>query len=164
MEILNLAGGNASRYCRSCQSVRLNFFEISEFRNYNDHLEILEDLDTSEITKTDAMESFGIKRIHYLNLSQFDYFEPFLDIPFDILHSVYLGLIKHALTAAAELMNIVEKLRFQKYFSQLNTSGIFYLPRGNILKNIKSLIGKDFKFVSQVVSICLENSLVDTHL
>ena len=161
MGILNLATGNPTYYCRTCFATKDQYSNICSYRTTVHHESILARLRTVPHRNRQKPIVYGIKANRNLTLHSCEFFEPFHDIPFDILHSVYLGLIKHALKATANFMNSNEKTDFMKFYKQLNTSEIPYFPRGNVLINSKSLTGKDFKLISQVIIVCLENSLSD---
>lgn len=157
MNILNLSTGKPNIYCRSCLISRKYPSQLKEMRNINQHTITINGIKNKSIKETKAMTDFGIKYVHDLNLLQFQYLEPFSDFPFDILHSVYLGLVKHALTDTFGEFDSTKKENFLKYYNQLNMSGITYLPKGNIIRTIHSMTGKDFKAIAKVMYVCLLN-------
>ena len=156
MGILNLSMGQANIFCRSCITPRSAPYELKRLRLWKDHNEVIENIKIGEILESDAMAEQGIKYIHDLDLSKFEFFKPFHDFPFDILHSVYLGLIKHALTETFKSFDAEKKEKFITYYKQLNTSGIEYLPKQNIIAYVQSMTGKDFKAISKVIYNCLQ--------
>ena len=156
MSILNLSIGKANKYCRSCLTSRNEFLEFNRKINILHHIETLNQIISNQSLAARAQKDFGIKFNHQIKLHEEKYFELFEDFPFDILHSVYLGLVRHALTDTIKQMNDVEKNLFLCRFRCLYLSGIEYLPAGNIVKNSKSMTGKDFKAIRKVIMICLE--------
>ena len=49
-------------------------------------------------------------------------------------------------------------------YKSLNSSGIENLPKENIVKNYKSMTGKDFKAISKVIIICLNFARVNNQI
>ena len=97
MSILNLSTGRAKKYCRACLATKVEYSFIHEARDVNYHIESLSRGISDSVLAKYFEKHFGIKHNHSLQLQNEQYFDLFNGFPFDILHSVYLGHIKHAL-------------------------------------------------------------------
>ena len=102
MSILNPSLGRANKYCRSCLTNRNDYSKIGILRDSQLHCEIIEGLEFNEFEENEVQSDFGINKNNDLKLQKYNNFSLFEDFPFDILHSVYMGLVKHALIETFE--------------------------------------------------------------
>ena len=157
MSLLNLAVGSPIRFCRFCFTKRKRYYRIKGARTLQHHKQILQQIREFPQQRTFLRTKFGIVDKHQLNLDELQYFQGFSEFPFDILHSIYLGLVKHCFEVTCKIkMDDSQRKLFLKYYRCLYTCGIEYLPRGNITMYVKSLVGKDFKAIAKVILACLQ--------
>jgi hypothetical protein len=152
MQLLNLSTRTPNYYCRHCMAHRTFYEHVAVPWTYLEHNGLMQKAITgNEQEKDQIRQATGIKLLHSVDLEQFNFFQQFQDIPFDILHTVYLGLVKHALRDTCERLSVQQKEDFQVFYEDLNRCGFYYLPRGQVLKYLGSQTGKDFKAISKVV-------------
>ena len=101
-------------------------------------------------------KKFDISRCHKMKLNKLKYFGMFQDIPFEVLRTIYFGLVKNSLLLTSFQFSIDKKKLFLKFNHTLNQSGIEYLPKGNIINYVGSHTGKDYKGIVKIMPTVLK--------
>ncbi|KAK0552899.1 hypothetical protein OC844_006377 [Tilletia horrida] len=89
------------------------------------------------------------------------------DLPCDILHTLLLGTVKYLTRATTAMLKASEKEQLAKWLSMANIEGIGdgkQLRGEYLMRHSQSLVGKDFKKLSQVMHWALSQLGADPHL